>query len=206
MDSTHTIRALIVDDDPASIGSLQNFLSQHCPGVEIVAVANDVGSGLNAVKAHAFDVLLLDIEMPDGTGFDLLDQLDKVDFDLVFITAYNQYALKAFRYAAIDYLMKPVDPEELVQAIERINPNERNDVDKRVSLLLENHHAEKPFEKIAISTTEGVYYLTVDKIRRCEAHGSYTKFFFRRTQSDYCLQRHQGIRQSITRKFLFPDA
>jgi len=107
------IQAAIIDDEVQSIDVLKRTLTAIDSNVEVVAVAHNVKDGIELLREHKIQLLFLDIEMPDGTGFDLLDALGEVSFDVIFITAFNQYAIKAFRYAALDYLMKPIIPNEL---------------------------------------------------------------------------------------------
>ena len=126
------------------------------------------------LKQHSIQLLFLDIEMPDGTGFDLLDQHKEHNFDVIFITAFNKYAIKAFRYAALDYLMKPIMPAELQEALNRVQSNTTSVANERVGLLLENHHSENKFKKLAVPTVDGIFYFELDNLIRCQAEGSYT--------------------------------
>lgn len=171
------LKVAIIDDEKNSRDALKACL-QHLPHeIKIVGEANSVKNGLELLSNAEIDVLFLDIEMPDGSGFDLLDKLDKINFNLILATAFNQYAIKAFRYAALDYLLKPVQLNELEEALSRIVSLPKQDNDKRVDLLLENHHSNNSFKRLAIATTEGVYYFELDKIIRCEAEGGYTYIF-----------------------------
>lgn len=171
------LKAIIIDDEIRSISLLTEVLSQLDESVNVVGNAMNVKSGIALIQKTDFDILFLDIEMPDGTGFDLLDALDEINFDIIFITAFNQYAIKAFRYAALDYLMKPINPVELSEAISRVKNYKNKEVNNRVNLLLENYKSDTDFEKLAVATTEGVHYFDVEKIIRCEADGSYTTLY-----------------------------
>ena len=171
------IRAIIIDDEERSVSTLKALLKSSAKEVEVVAVAHNVEQGLAVLKSNECDVLFLDIEMPDGTGFDLLDKLGQINFDVCFITAFNQYAIKAFRYAALDYLMKPINPDELDNALSRVKQYNLSEGNARVELLLENRNPEAKFAKLAVATTEGVFYYNVDRLIRCEADGSYTTLF-----------------------------
>ena len=121
-------RALLVDDESKSRITLHSFLSKYCPTVEVVGEADGVLRGLKSIAELKHDVVFLDIEMNDGTGFDLLQKVPKVDFEIVFVTAFNQYAIKAFRYSAIDYLLKPIDGEDLSKAISRVEEKKKNNI------------------------------------------------------------------------------
>lgn len=171
------LKAIIIDDEIKTISVLTKVLNESEYAITVVDSALNVKSGIEVIKKTEFDILFLDIEMPDGTGFDLLDALSEINFEIIFITAFNKYAIKAFRYAALDYLMKPFNKLELFESIERVKNNKAKEVKNRVDLLLENHKADSQFEKLAISTTEGVFYFDVAKIIRCQAEGSYTRFF-----------------------------
>jgi len=114
------LKALIVDDEIASIKSLEILLSKFCKQVEVIGNAQSIDDATILVQKHKPDVVFLDIEMPSGTGFDFLERCPEINFDVIFITAYNNYAVKAFKYSAIDYILKPIDIEELVKAVEKI--------------------------------------------------------------------------------------
>lgn len=114
------VRCVIVEDEITSREVLKTLLSQYCSDVMVVAEAFDVRSGRIAIQNNHPDLLFLDIEMPDGSGFNLLSGLDNIDFEVIFTTAYDQYAIKAIRFAALDYLLKPISPDELVAAVEKV--------------------------------------------------------------------------------------
>ncbi len=171
------MKTIIIDDIAKNREVLVHLLGDYCPQVEIVAVADSVGDGVKEITGREFDLLLLDVEMPDGTGFDLLDQLDHVDFEVIFVTAHDQYALKAIKFCALDYILKPVDVKELIQAIHRATDKikERRSKEHLEHLLVNMRTPETAHHKIALPTLEGLVFITVDKIIRCEADGSYTK-------------------------------
>lgn len=125
------IRALLVDDEIASIRSLEILLSQFCKQVEVVGVARSLDEALSQTLKLKPDLIFLDIEMPSGTGFDFLEQSDSSSFEVIFITAHNNYAVKAFKYSAIDYILKPIDIEELVRAVEKVVESKRVNIDSR---------------------------------------------------------------------------
>lgn len=166
-------RALLVDDESKSRIALRSFLTKYCPSVEIVGEAEGVQSGLKKIAELSPDVLFLDIEMNDGTGFDLLEQLvKKVDFEVIFVTAFNQYAIKAFRYSAIDYLLKPINPEELIQAVSKLSDDERlNQIEQKLEALLSNKTS---IQKIAIPSMDGIRLEEVTNIRYCQSDNYYT--------------------------------
>ncbi len=165
-------RAILVDDETKSRTALSSFLSKYCPTIEIMGEADGVNTGLEVIERQKPDVLFLDIEMNDGTGFDLLEQLSNVDFEVIFVTAFNQYAIKAFRYSAIDYLLKPVNPEELVQAVTKLSDDSRiSQVEQKLEALMSNRTS---IQKIAIPSMDGIRLENVDNIRYCESDNYYT--------------------------------
>ena len=172
------LRIVIIDDEEKSRQSLERWLLKYCSGVEVVGVADGVASGINCIQQHDPDLVLLDIRMQDGTGFDLLKEIGSHTFRLIFITAYDEYAVKAFKFSAVDYLLKPIDIEELEAAIERVKDDvmkqgKGNDLQPIVNNLLEFNVSDP---RITISTDSALEILPVRNIVRLEADGSYTQF------------------------------
>lgn len=178
------IKALIVDDEQHCIEALQTMLQKKCPGVTVVAGARSVKEARALVEELQPDLVFLDVEMPHQNGFELLKLFDKINFDVIFTTAYEQYALKAIKFNALDYLLKPFSIKELQDAIEKFRekrsgslPRETNDSPLEVFLqnmktLQQNH------KKIALPTINGLVFMPVQNIVRCESTGNYTKIFF----------------------------
>lgn len=165
-------QAILIDDESKSRTALRSFLEKYCPIIEIVAEAEGVKSGLQAIATHNPDVIFLDIEMNDGTGFDLIEQLPNIQCEVIFVTAFNQYAIKAFRYSAIDYLLKPVNPEELVQAVAKLSDESRIDeIEKKLEALSINRNN---LQKIAIPSMDGIRLEDITDINYCEADNYYT--------------------------------
>lgn len=165
-------RAILVDDEKKSRTAISSFLTKYCPTIEIVGEADGVKTGLRAIEEHKPDVIFLDIEMNDGSGFDLIEQLTNMPFEVIFVTAFNQYAIKAFRYSAIDYLLKPVNPEELIQAVSKLSDDSRLDeVERKLEALMSNRTS---IQKIAIPSMQGIRLEEVGNIRYCESDNYYT--------------------------------
>lgn len=165
-------RALLVDDESKSRTALRSFLSKYCPTIDIVGEAEGVKSGLEKIEELTPDVIFLDIEMNDGTGFDLIEQLPAINCEIIFVTAFNQYAIKAFRYSAIDYLLKPVNPEELIQAVAKLSDESRiSEIEQKLEALMSNKTS---IQKIAIPSMEGIRLEEVNNIRYCESDNYYT--------------------------------
>ena len=172
------IRTLIIDDENNARKAIKGMLSYNFPEIEIVGEADGVFEGLKAIKELSPDLVLLDIRMGDGTGIDLLQRLDEINFSLIFLTAYDEYALKAFKYSATDYLLKPIDIDDLTNAIEKVKKNmHRPEIDMQalIDSLKSTNNTE---EKIVLKTSESIHLVKVSTIIRCEASGNYTQFYF----------------------------
>ena len=170
------IRTVIVDDEIDSIRVLQRLLETACPNVEIVGKADGVETGLLMIQINRPDLVFLDIEMTQGNAFDLLNQLQPLNFRVIFVTAFDNYALRAFKYSAVDYLLKPVDMDDLRNAVERVSSEllEKSMVEK-MQVLLENVSTlQLSRQKIAIPTINGLIFVAIEDIIRLEAKGSYT--------------------------------
>jgi two-component system LytT family response regulator len=174
------LRTILIDDEPGSLATLEQLVRHFCPEVEIVGAFNDPRRGLEAILAQMPDLLLLDIEMPELSGFDILEKIrGTVSPKVVFTTAHNEYALKAFKYAALHFLQKPVGAAELREAVERCKQQASAQQNQMLlDLLLNNHrnHATEP-PTLALPTQEGYVFVKPDDIVRCEADGGYTKFY-----------------------------
>ena len=169
------LRTIIVDDENHIRRSLAKMLDTFCPNVKLIASSNGVKSGIKDIRDNKPDLVLLDIKMKDGTGFDLLKELDPVDFKVIFITAYDQYAIKAFRCSAIDYLLKPVDPDELVEAIQKTEKVLQKDFKIQMEAFQENINNEnKADKKIILKTLDNIYLVKIRDILYCESQSSYT--------------------------------
>ncbi|MBN2682773.1 MAG: response regulator transcription factor [Bacteroidales bacterium] len=174
------IRTIIIDDEMQGRKTLRNFINKYCSNVEIVGEAESVKEGLEAIILNSPDLILLDINLPDGTGFDLLEKLPKMDFKVIFVTAYNQHAIKAFKYSAIDYILKPIDPDLLVEAISKVKKDDRlSEIEKKLEALLSNR---KSVEKLALPSSNGILLVKIDDIIRCESDSNYTNIFLQNKQ------------------------
>ena len=174
------INAIIVEDEKHSRETLSGLLKLYCKNVNVIAEADGMMAGIKAIKKHKPDLIFLDIQMPDGSGFRLLESLDEIDFGIIFTTAFDQFAIKAIKFSAIDYLLKPIFPDDLVAAVKKAEElqDDRN-TRKSVEVLLENMkrpEAEPP--KIVLSTAERINVVKVQDIIRCESDNYYTLFFY----------------------------
>ncbi len=172
------MKAIIIDDELDAVELLQIRLGQFCPQVQVVAAHTSSVEGVAAIKELKPDLVFLDIEMPQMNGFQVLEAVEDVAFTLVFVTAYDKFALKAFKYSAIDYLLKPIESQELVKAVHKAEKQERF-VKEQIDLLKQQlAHANKPIsDKIALPYQNGVTFVKLQDIVYCESDDSYTKFF-----------------------------
>jgi two-component system, LytTR family, response regulator len=177
------VRAVIIDDETKSRNALTGLLERYCPNVIISAEAEGVQSGINMIKTHNPDVIFLDIQMQDGSGFRLLESFDQVNFEIIFTTAFDQYAIKAIRYSALDYLLKPIIPEELVEAVRKVEERKilkNSNPNTNVGVLLDNYNdPQAESKKIILTTAEKIHVIHVNDIIRCESDNYYTNFFFK---------------------------
>jgi two-component system LytT family response regulator len=172
-------KTVIVDDEPKNMRILKKLLQDYCPQINVIGEAGDVNEAFKIINELHPELVLLDIEMPYGNAFDLLDKLMPVKFEVIFITAYNNYSIKAFRYSAVDYLLKPVDIRELQDATQKaITRITANRINEHVSLLLSNmKETANSNPKIAVPTPEGYVFVHIEDIIRCESNGAYTYIY-----------------------------
>lgn len=174
-------RALIIDDELTSVETLKGFLSRYCPNLTVLGYADGVKSGLEAINFYHPDLIFLDIEMKDGSGFDLIEQLtDTLSFQVIFITAYDHYAVKAFRYCALDYLLKPVDPDLLIEAVEKVTKVTETTLSDKLNVFRQSKNRQ---EKIILPSKDELFIANIKDIIRCESKGNYTLFFFKDQKS-----------------------
>jgi two-component system LytT family response regulator len=171
--------AVILDDEPGNIITLSELLKEYCPGIKIEGSAVDSESGYDLIRKVNPDIVFLDIEMPYGNAFDLLDKLTPVRFEVIFITAFNDYAIKAIRYAALDYILKPVNINELKEAVKKaIQKLEERKINTRIISLLNNLRRDtSSVTKISLPTSEGFRVEDINNIMYIQAEGSYTYVF-----------------------------
>lgn len=172
------MKAILVDDEKNALEMLEWMLQKNCPEVEIIAMCDSPLDGLEKIKALKPDVIFLDIEMPQLNGFDLLERLGKHESDVIFTTAYNQFAIKAFKVCALDYLLKPIDPEDLKAAVQKVQHKSSKMSPEQLDLLLSYMKPEKPkSRRIALTATDHLIFVETEKIIYCESDSNYTIFF-----------------------------
>lgn len=177
------IKAILIDDEPANRKALQQQLARHCSDLEILAVCGNAAEGMAAIAQHKPQLVFLDIQMPHMSGFEMLNAIADKSFEVIFITAFNQYAVDAFKASAIDYLLKPVLAEELVAAVQKA-AGKLNLINRaaRIELLLEQWPQPKAQAKIALPNLHGFEIVPVADIVRCEAQQNYCLFILANTQ------------------------
>ncbi len=173
------IRAIIIDDEKKARKNLFNLLQEYCTNVEVVSDASNITDGVKAIKALHPDLLFLDVKMHKETGFDLLDKFPEINFEIIFVTAHDKYAIKAFKFCALDYIMKPINIEELQEAVNKVKSQSDGKYSKLNYQVLKDNLSQKGIgkKKIAIPTSEGVFFVPINEILRCEADGSYCHVF-----------------------------
>lgn len=170
------IKCVLVDDETNALEMMEWLLKTYCPQVETVALCNTAETGIEAIYRHKPDVVFLDIEMPRMNGFDMLEQIKNLSFEVVFCTAYDQFAIKAFKYAALNYLLKPVDPDDLKATIQRVEEKKAIPSREQFALLLQ--HINQPPKltpaRIALTTGDGLIFVATGEIIYCKAESNYT--------------------------------
>jgi two-component system LytT family response regulator len=168
------IKTIIIDDEPYCCETIATLLEDN-QEVEIAAVCHNGADAIIAIHKHKPDLILLDVEMPKMNGFEMLEQLPSVNFQIIFTTSYDQYALKAIRFSAIDYLLKPVDSEELQKAIQKVVQRTQKPIAQQLEILMQKiHQPSTPIKKIAMPTMEGLQLVPVESIISCESDSNYT--------------------------------
>ncbi len=166
------IKAIIADDEESARDVLENLLHRFCPGVEVIAKCEDVPKAVNEIKKHKPELVFLDIEMPNYAGYEIINFFDQVDFKLVFVTAYDKYAIRAFEVAAFDYLLKPIDIKRLQKTIERVKKYHHSNQNQNLALLSKTLQSNK-FNNIIISDKGQQIVIPIEKIICIEAQESY---------------------------------
>ena len=170
------LKTLLIEDSADAIEKLQFLLTKYCAAsINLLALARTGQAGIEAIQTHQPDLIFLDIELGDMTGFEMLERIDAVDFQVIFTTAHENYAIKAIRYSAVDYLQKPIGREELLAAISRAENNPTRILKEQVNQLAQNVKAKSALpEKIALTTSEGLVFKKIKDIVRCESDRMYT--------------------------------
>lgn len=176
--TNHHIKAIIVDDEQHARENLRGILDEYCPFIEVIGLAADVLSAKKLLEDLKPELLFLDIKLSNETGFHLLEVIKKRDFEVIFVTAYDNYAIKAIKFSAVDYLLKPINYKELIQAVKKFSQKtEREKKAAQLELLIENLSKERAFQRIGINLDGKTEFLPLKKIIRLQGESNYTKIF-----------------------------
>jgi len=180
-----TIRSIIIDDESNNIDNARALLREYCPEVEIVATAMNAPDGIEVIRDYRPDLVFLDIQMPVQNGFEVLKAFSRIDFEIIFVTAFDQYGIQAIKFSALDYLLKPIDIEELKKAVGKAAEalQTRQMSQNIVNLMEYIRMGKKEIPKIALPTQQEILYVRIDEIIRCEASNNYTNFVLENGQT-----------------------
>lgn len=177
------IKALIVDDELHCLKTLSLLLKEYCPEVQVIGQCENGEEAIGAIRSLKPDLVFLDIEMPHMNGFEMLEKFVEINFAVIFTTGYDQYAIKAFRFSALDYLLKPIEPSELKKAVDRVNRHLQHPLPQQLEILLQKIHSQPPaINKIALPTMEGLQMVPVDTIISCSSDRNYTVLLLKSKQ------------------------
>jgi two-component system LytT family response regulator len=173
------LKAIIVEDEPLGRTNLKSMIRQYCPDVEVIGEAGSNAEGLELLKdiQDRPDIAFLDIKLPDGLVFKLLNQIASIDFEVVFVTAWQEFAIKACEYSSIGYILKPIDPDALKEAVARVRSRAANQIEKRLDIFNSFYHNPNAFSKMSVSAVDGIYFVNIRDIVRFEAEDNYTHIF-----------------------------
>ncbi|MFC2117796.1 LytR/AlgR family response regulator transcription factor [Bacteroidota bacterium] len=179
-----SIKSIIVDDEESNRSNLSSLLNKHCPSIDIIAEAENIIEAKKAIENLKPQLVFLDVRMPGGDAFELLSNLDNIFFEIIFITAFDQYAFQAFRFNAVDFLLKPIDVEDLKIAVEKVS-NKLKEKEENIFLknLITNQNLEHQEQRIPLATESKVEFIPVKSIIRCEGERNYTRFYLKNDKS-----------------------
>lgn len=195
------MKAIIIDDEPDCVRLLELQLKRHCPTVNIIGATSVAEDGLIMLLKTPPDLLFLDIEMPRLNGFDLLEKVGELNFQVVFTTAYDRYAVRAFKFSALDYLLKPIDPVELKATVDRATQKVRI-VQQQLDLLKQQLMSSRRSSRIALPQLNGFIIADVEKIIYCESDSNYTRFFMK-NKEQYLICRSLGEVENLLEGYTF---
>lgn len=178
------LKAVIIDDEEGAREGLVNILNQYIEGVEVIGKAASAKEGFELIKSAKPDVVFLDVEMPLENGFQMLERFQKIDFDVIFVTAYQHFALKAIKFSALDYLLKPIDIDELESAVQKLKSKyEKEEMrNQKFANLQENLKSTDKPKTLALHDSNSVVFVPLDEIIRCESDANYTRFILKNSK------------------------
>jgi two-component system LytT family response regulator len=181
MELNTNIKVLLVDDEKHCLETLSWQLTKFCPHVEIVAACNSADQALEVLRNNTVDLTFLDIEMPHMNGFEMLQQFKRIPFEIIFTTAYDMFAVKAFKFSALDYLLKPIDKDELILAVEKVKHKRAQPIlPEQLNILFQSLYQQaQPSQKIALPTMDGLEFIKAEDIVHCQSEGNYTHIYLK---------------------------
>lgn len=192
------VTAIIVDDEPYCCEVLTTLLEKYCKEINVVAICNSGIEALKAIQGQQPALVFLDVEMPKMNGFEMLEQLHTINFNLIFTTSFDQYALKAIRFSAIDYLLKPIDREDLQKAVQKVIQRSQKPLAQQLEILLQKiNHPATVINKIAMPTMEGLQMIPVDSIISCASDGNYTVLLLKNKQKTVVSRTLKDIEEML---------
>ncbi len=197
------MNVIIVDDEKDAVDSLELMLNDYCSGVSVIGKANSVIDAIKEIQKKKPDLVFLDVEMPHGTGFDVLDSIPNRTFEVIFVTAYNHYAVKAIKAAAIDYIMKPMDIDELIVAVDKVKNILKVKIPDNCSKSLPLDIANLLPPKITLRTIDGMEYVNTADIIRIEAEGSYSNIYLINKKKIVCTRKLKDFQKILSKEIFF---
>jgi len=196
------LKAIIVDDEEDGRIVLKTTLAFYCTNIKVVALCASVDEALQATEKEDIDVVFLDVNMPVQNGFSFLEKCSKKNFEVIFVTAHENYAIKALRYAALDYLLKPIDPEELMSAVERVELSSKGQMVNKIDHFIENVNKEE-IEQIILPLRDGYLFVIVNDIVRCQSDVNYTYVFMKNGEKHLVSKTLKDFESLLPRKKFF---
>ncbi len=192
------IKAILIDDEMHCLKTLAMLLKEYCANVQVLEKCNDAATGLKAIELHKPDIVFLDIEMPQMNGFEMLERLPHINFSVVFTTGYDQYAIKAFHFSALDYLLKPIEPKELINAVKKVEEQRHLPLAEQFEMLLKKINGiNSGFNKIAVPTAEGFELVPATDVIYFEANDNYTYIFLKNKNKIIACRTLKKIEEQI---------
>jgi len=197
------IKSIIIDDEMHCRKTLTMLLKEYCPDVQIMEQCSDAQAGLEAIEKFKPDLVFLDIEMPYMNGFEMLQQFSEIPFAVVFTTGYDQYAIKAFRFSALDYLLKPVEPKELIAAVHKVQTRKNLPANEQFQILLRKmNNKENIFPTIPVPTSDGYELIPVEQILFCEADDNYTYFHLKNKKKIVACRMLKEVEEQLIKSVI----
>lgn len=172
------MRTLIIEDEAQAVSALKSEIAAHCNHLEIIGEAKSIQEGISQIRKLNPELVFLDIQLADGLGFEILSAFDEHDFKIIFTTAYSQYAIKAIKFSALDYLLKPIDSQELIEAVKKASKTSKESEKQKFSNFIHNQTEPAVRKKIALQTSEGISIFEIKSIIKCSSESNYTCVYF----------------------------